>query len=89
MKTGPSPVPLSTLLFAGVTLASLALAAAGFIGWMNARNEAALLRTELNLANAATRDAEQQLEALKIINRRQLEMIRSNAPQSKNSESTP
>lgn len=89
MKTALASLPPSALVFAGTTLASLVLAAVSFIGWMNARNEAAMLRTEVRLAQGTAQDAEQQLEALRIINRRQLEIIRESSSQARGAAMTP
>jgi hypothetical protein len=57
-------------------LACLCLSIVCGLGWLSASREAALLRTELQLATSEVRVAQQQFEAEKIIERRQIEMIR-------------
>jgi hypothetical protein len=77
MNTSPSTYhPLSQKLLPWFCLLLLACSLFCALGWERSRAELSAVRTELQLEHLSLLDAQQQVQAQQLINKRQSEMIR-------------
>lgn len=85
-STPSSPGPRQTRLpscnqvLVGFSLLCLLIAIFSGIGWLEARKEVHAMQTELQLTQCSLTDTMQQLEAERLISKRQIEMLRASQP---------
>ncbi len=76
MNATPSGFRIPKPALLAFSLVCLSLSLGCGLGWLHARQEVSLLSTELQFAHAELRGIRQQLEAERLIGRRQIEMLR-------------
>lgn len=77
-----SPQSHKRILIAALLLGLLSSSVFLALSWMQARAELRILQLELELTACTLRDTRQQLEAERIIKRKQVEMLRAQEKQS-------